>query len=431
MLGWDGEPGAEVYGAAADREQAGIIYREAASMVRASPSLSKVLEVIDSRKTILHRGSGSFYRVLSADAFRAEGLNIHCLLFDELHSQRDRRLWDALRYGGASRRQPLLLSISTAGFDRKSLAWEQRCYAERCIADPATDPAFYGCIHAADLKDDWKKPKTWRKANPSLGQTITEESFAADAREADQSPSKLNAFLRYRLNVWTTQDVRWLSPDAWARNGGALRGDLEQREWFAGLDLASTYDLSALVMVSQDVDKTYDVFPVFWVPKANAAERTTRDKIDYVGWIRDGFVRATEGNVTDYDVIRQDIVALSQQYNIKAIGVDRWNSTQLTTQLQGDGINVVGFSQAMSSMSSPSKFLENLVISEKLRHAGHPVLAWNAANVAAPPDHNGNIRPSKLHSTERIDGIAALVMALGVQSSVPITVEQNWDIQVI
>ena len=348
-----------------------------------------------------------------------------------MHSQRDRRLWDALRYGGASRRQPLLLSISTAGFDRKSLAWEQRCYAERCIADPATDPAFYGCIHAADLKDDWKKPKTWRKANPSLGQTITEESFAADAREADQSPSKLNAFLRYRLNVWTTQDVRWLSPDAWARNGGALRGDLEKREWFAGLDLASTYDLSAFVMVSQDVDKTYDVFPVFWVPKANAAERTTRDKIDYVGWIRDGFVRATEGNVTDYDVIRQDIVALSQQYNIKAIGVDRWNSTQLTTQLQGDGINVVGFSQAMSSMSSPSKFLENLVISEKLRHAGHPVLAWNAANVAAPPDHNGNIRPSKLHSTERIDGIAALVMALGVQSSVPATVEQNWDIQVI
>jgi len=431
MLGWDGEPGAEVYGAAADREQAGIIYREAASMVRASPSLSKVLEVIDSRKTILHRGSGSFYRVLSADAFRAEGLNIHCLLFDELHSQRDRRLWDALRYGGASRRQPLLLSISTAGFDRKSLAWEQRCYAERCIADPSTDPAFFGCIHSADIKDDWKKPKVWRKANPSLGQTITEESFAADAREADQSPSKLNAFLRYRLNVWTTQDVRWISPDAWARNGGALRGDLEKREWFAGLDLASTYDLSAFVMVSQDVDKTWDVFPVFWVPKANAAERTTRDKIDYVGWIRDGFVRATEGNVTDYDVIRQDIVALSQQYNIKAIGVDRWNSTQLTTQLQGDGINVVGFSQAMSSMSSPSKFLENLVISQKLRHAGHPVLAWNAANVAAPPDHNGNIRPSKLHSTERIDGIAALVMALGVQSSVPVTAEQNWDIQVI
>ena len=353
------------------------------------------------------------------------------MLFDELHSQRDRRLWDALRYGGASRRQPLLLSISTAGFDRKSLAWEQRCYAERCIADPTTDPAFYGCIHAADIKDDWKKPKTWRKANPSLGQTITEESFAADAREADQSPSKLNAFLRYRLNVWTTQDVRWLSPDAWARNGGALRGDLEQREWFGGLDLASTYDLSAFVMVSQDVDKTYDVFPVFWVPKANAAERTTRDKIDYVGWIRDGFVRATEGNVTDYDCIRRDLNALAQQFNIKAIGVDRWNSTQLTTQLQGDGINVVGFSQAMSSMSSPSKFLENLVISEKLRHAGHPVLAWNAANVAAPPDHNGNIRPSKLHSTERIDGIAALVMALGVQSSVPATVEQNWDIQVI
>ena len=198
MTAFDSEPGAEVYGAACDREQAGIIYREAASMVRASPALSRHLEVIDSRKTIVHKASNSFYRVLSADAFRAEGLNIHALLFDELHAQRDRRLWDALRYGGAARRQPLLLSITTAGFDRKSICWEQHALAERCIADPSVVPEFFGCIYAASPEDDWKDPATWHKANPSLGETITLESFAADAREAEQSPSKLNSFLRYR-----------------------------------------------------------------------------------------------------------------------------------------------------------------------------------------------------------------------------------------
>ncbi len=429
MTAFDSEPGAEVYGAACDREQAGIIYREAASMVRASPALSKHLEVIDSRKTIIHKASNSFYRVLSADAFRAEGLNIHALLFDELHAQRDRRLWDALRYGGAARRSPLLLSITTAGYDRKSICWEQHAYAERCIADPAVDPAFFGCIYAASPEDDWKDPKTWHKANPSLGETITVESFAADAREAEQSPSKLNSFLRYRLNVWTTQDVRWLSPDAWAKCGGQLRDELEKREWYAGLDLASTTDLSALVLVSQADDGTFDVLPYFWVPEVNAAERTQRDKVDYIGWIRDGHIRATDGNVTDYDVIRRDIVELSQQFNIRQLGIDRWNATQLATQLQGEGINVTGFGQGYASMSSPAKQLENLVLSEKIRHGGHPVLSWMAANVATQSDYAGNIKPSKQKSTERIDGIVSLVMALGLHATATAKpADQSWDI---
>jgi len=401
-------------------------------MVRASAPLSAALEVIDSRKTIVHKASNSFYRVLSADAFRAEGLNIHALLFDELHAQRDRRLWDALRYGGAARRQPLLLSITTAGYDRKSICWEQHAYAERCIADPTLDQAFFGCIFAAAPEDDWKDPATWYKANPSLGHTITEESFRADAREAEQSPSKLNAFLRYRLDVWTTQDVRWLSPDAWGKCGAALDGDLTKREWFAGLDLATTYDLSALVLVSQADDGTFDVLPFFWVPQANAAERTQRDKVDYLGWIRDGHIRVTDGNVTDYDVIRRDIVELAKQYNIRQLGIDRWNATQLATQLQGEGINVVGFGQGYGSMSAPAKQLENLVLSGRVRHGGHPVLSWMAANVAVQSDHQGNIKPSKAKSTERIDGIVSLVMALGIHATATAKpADQSWDLMSI
>jgi phage terminase large subunit-like protein len=291
------------------------------------------------------------------------------------------------------------------------------------------DPAFFGCIYAASPEDDWKDPKTWHKANPSLGETITVESFAADAREAEQSPSKLNSFLRYRLNVWTTQDVRWLSPDAWAKCGGQLRDELEKREWYAGLDLASTTDLSALVLVSQADDGTFDVLPYFWVPEVNAAERTQRDKVDYIGWIRDGHIRATDGNVTDYDVIRRDIVQLSQQFNIRQLGIDRWNATQLATQLQGEGINVTGFGQGYASMSSPAKQLENLVLSEKIRHGGHPVLSWMAANVAIQSDYAGNIKPSKQKSTERIDGIVSLVMALGLHATATAKpADQSWDI---
>ena len=435
MTMFDSEPGAEVYGAACDREQAGIIYREAASMVRASPALSKHLEVIDSRKTIVHKASNSFYRVLSADAFRAEGLNIHALLFDELHAQRDRRLWDALRYGGAARRQPLLLSITTAGYDRKSICWEQHAYAERCIADPATDPAFFGCIYAApaDCGSDgtWKEERVWHQANPSLGETITVESFAADAREAEASPSKLNSFLRYRLNVWTTSDVRWISPGAWAKCSQPLRPGLEKREWFAGLDLATTYDLSAFVMVSQDEDGTFDVMPYFWVPEANASERATRDKIDYLGWIRNGHIRATDGNVTDYDVIRRDIVELSQKFNIRQIAIDRWNATQLASQLQGDGLQIVGFGQGYGSMSSPAKQFENLVLSERIR-CQSPVMDWMASNVAVQSDHQQNIKPSKAKSTERIDGIVALVMGLGLHAAnTARPAEQNWDMIIL
>jgi phage terminase large subunit-like protein len=428
MLLADREPGAEVYGAASDREQAGIIYREAAAMVRASPLLSSRLEVIDSRKTILYRKTNSFYRVLSADAFRAEGLNIHALLFDELHAQRDRRLWDALRYGGAARRQPLLLSITTAGYDRKSICWEQHAYAERCIADPEFDPSFYGLIYAASPEDDPFKEATWRKANPSLGHTMSIESFQADAREAEQSPAKLNAFLRYRLNIWTASDVRFLKPSAWAACSQPLQ-EMKGRVCYAGLDLASTTDLSACVVISSDEEGVVDVLPVFWCPSESIEQRSLRDKVDYVGWARDGFIRVTDGNVADYATIQRDILELCESYQIKQIGVDPWNATMLSQNLAGEGVDVVNVRQSYGSLSSPTKALEALVLGSKLRHAGHPVLSWMADNVAVQGDHQGNIKASKAKSTERIDGIAALINALAVQAvATAPPPEQDWNI---
>lgn len=414
----DGEPGAEAYGAASDREQAGIIYREAAAMVQSSPALSRHLEVINSRKTILHRGTNSFYRVLSADGFRAEGLNIHALLFDELHAQRDRRLWDALRYGGAARRQPLLLSITTAGYDRRSICWEQHVYAEKCLADPEFDPSFYPMIFAAPQDcgndDSWKNPEVWHQANPSLGKTISLDSFAADAREADRSPSKLSSFLRYRLCVWTTTDVRWIKPETWQLGSQPLRpfGD---RPVFAGMDLATTYDLSALVLVCPDPeDNSIDVLPFFWIPEANAVERINRDRVPYDQWIRDGFLRTTEGNTTDYTILHRDVTEICQKYGVRQLGVDiRFNAQMLANMLQGEGVDVRGFAQGGRVMSAPARALENLIQGGKVRHDNHPVLAWCANNCAVAEDRYGNIYPSKARSTERIDGVVALCQAIG------------------
>jgi len=415
LLVMDGENGAEVYGAAADREQASVVFREAASMVRASPLLSQQLEVIDSRRTIAYRKEASFYRVLSADAFRAEGLNIHGLLFDELHAQKDRRLWDALRYGGAAREQPLLCSITTAGYDRKGICYEQYQYAKAVAANWRYDPTFFSCIHEMEQDADWKDPDVWPQANPSWGITIKPDDFALDAKEAEQSPTKLNSFLRYRLNTWTTSDVRWLSPESWQQGSVPLR-DFGDRPVYAGLDLATTYDLSALVLVCPDPsDGSVDVLPFFWIPEANAVERAQRDKVDYLGWIREGHIRTTEGNVTDYTVLHRDITQICEQYSVRVLGVDlKFNGQMLANMLQGDGIEVRGYPQGGRAMSGPAKALENLLANSKVRHNGHPVLSWCAGNAAVHEDRYGNIYPSKSKSTERIDGVVALCQGIGI-----------------
>jgi len=207
----DGEPGAEIYSAAVDRDQASIVFTEAANMVEASPHLASRLQVVRSTKRIVDHRSRSYYKALSADVPAKEGLNAHAILIDELHAQRNRDLWDTLRYAGASRRQPLHLAITTAGYDRHSICWEQHDYAKKVQDGTIQDLAFFSYICAAESDDDWTAPEVWRKANPSFGITLSAEQFAEDCQEAQQSPAKENSFRRYRLNQWTEQDVRWLS----------------------------------------------------------------------------------------------------------------------------------------------------------------------------------------------------------------------------
>jgi phage terminase large subunit-like protein len=411
LLTADGEPGAEVYSAAVDRDQASIVYNEAANMVEASPHLSSRLNVVRSTKRIVFPQKKSFYKALSADVSAQEGLNAHAILIDELHAQKNRQLWDTLRYAGSARRQPLHLAITTAGFDKHSICWEQHAYASQVLEGVIEDSSFFGYIAAAGAEEDWTSPEVWKKANPSFGITIDAEQFAEDCREARESPAKENTFRRYRLNQWTEQDVRWLSLEKWDACAG-LPDDLDGRTCYGGLDLSSTTDITAFVLVFPGEER-YDVLCWFWVPEEGARQRERKDRVPYRQWIRQSLIEATPGEVVDYDRIRQAIVELGERFHIAEIAVDRWNATQITSQLSGDGFEMVAFGQGFASMNSPTKKLEELVLAQKLAHGGNPVLRWMAGNVSIEKDAADNWKPSKKRSPERIDGIVALIMAVG------------------
>ena len=410
----DEEQGAEVYSAAADREQAAIVFDVAKQMAMNSPALAKRLKPF--RRSMTYEEKASSYKVLSADAPTKHGLNASGLIFDELHAQPNRELYDVLTTSTGARRQPLTVLITTAGYDRHSICYEVHDYACKVRDGIVTDDSFLAVIYAAGEKDDWTDPKVWAKANPGLGQSVTVDYLTQECRKAKEIPAYENTFRRLHLNQWTEQATRWLSMDVWDRNATeANEFALEGRLCYAGLDLASTKDISALALVfpPDDDDESYSVLWKFWLPEDAMRQRSHKDRVPYDQWVKDGVISTTEGNVTDYDVLRRDINALGKRYNIREIAFDRWNATQLTTQLQGDGFTMVPFGQGFVSMAAPTKELEKLLLSNRLAHGGNPVARWMASNVAVRTDPAGNLKPDKEKSSEKIDGIVALVMALG------------------
>jgi phage terminase large subunit-like protein len=321
-----------------------------------------------------------------------------------------------------ARRQPLIIHITTADFDRPSICNEKYDYACKVRDGIIHDPAFLPVIYEADRDDDWTNPEVWAKANPNLGISVSLQYLERECRRAQETPSYENTFKRLHLNMKTQQDVRWLGMEAWDACGEEAIEEsvLEGQECFAGLDLSTTTDISAFVLAFQDEEGVLTVLPRFWIPEDSALKRERRDRVPYVDWARQGLIETTPGNVIDYDRIRTHINDIKDRFKITEIAIDRWNATQLATQLQGDGFEVVAFGQGFKDMTAPTKELEKLVMSGKLRHAGHPVLRWMASNVAVETDAAGNLKPSKKKSTERIDGIVALVMALGRLMVTPI-----------
>jgi phage terminase large subunit-like protein len=411
MLFVDREPGAEVFSAAADREQAGIVFEVAKEMVLGSPALKKRAKIYR-RSIVAPRRAGS-YKVLSADAYTKHGLNASTIVFDELHAQPNRDLWDVLTTSTGARTQPLVAAITTAGYDRESICWEIHNYATKILDGVIEDPTFLPVIYAADPEDDWKDPRVWAKANPGLGVSVSEEYFRQECRKAKEIPAYQNTFKRLHLNIWTEQDERWIDMDLWDRGAAPIDPkELEGRPCYGGLDLASVGDLSAFDLLFPRDDGFIDSLSFFWIPKEGARKRAERDRAPYPQWIKEGFITATEGDVTDYAVIRRDINALGKRFNIKEIGLDRWNSSYLGTQLQEDGFTLVPIGMGFASQSDPTKELMNLLLGEKFRHDGNPVLRWCASNVAVEQDAAGNLKLSKKKSTEKIDGVVSVVLAL-------------------
>jgi phage terminase large subunit-like protein len=414
LLCADGEQGAQVYSAAADREQANIVFDTAAEMVRRTPALRQGINVLASYnvKRLVYAKTGSFYRSIPADAHGAHGFNASGVILDEAHTQPNRELFDVLTTSVGARRQPLIFVITTAGYDRASLCWELHEYARQVRDGVIDDPTFLPVLYGAGEADDWTSPAVWAAANPSLGVTVTAEFLGEECAKATNLPAYENTFRRLYLNQWTGQAERVIPMDAWDRCGGEVgEGALLGQVCWAGLDLSSTTDISALCLLFRD-GEAYRALLRFWLPEATARAAEKRDAAPYLTWAHQGHLRLTPGNVIDYAFIREEINALARRYEIAELAYDPWNATQLVLNLQEDGANCVPVRQGFASMSAPTKALLALVLAGRLAHGGHPVLRWMADNLAVAGDPAGNIKPDKAKSTRRIDGVVALVMAL-------------------
>jgi len=419
----DGEPGAEVYSAAADREQAAIVFDTAKGMVEAEPELASRSSSF--RRSIMVASTGTSYRVLSADAPTKHGLHAHGVIVDELHAQPNRELYDVLVTSTGARRQPVVFLITTAGYDRHSICWELHDYALKVREGVVTDESFLPVIYAAGAEDDWTKEATWRKANPGLGSTVKLDYLRQECERAQEIPAAQNTFRRLHLNQWTEQADRWIDMTLWDKNAADVPDAmLAGRSCYAGLDLSSTTDLSALVLCFPLDDGTFALRAWFWMPDEGVQKRGERDRVPYDVWIRDGLIVATPGPVVDYAFIRSEMQRLLGLYQVQEVAYDPWNATQLVGQIQEDGATMVEFRQGFASMSAPTKEFEKFLRAGTLKHGGNAVLRWMASNVAVKQDPAGNLKPDKAQSTARIDGIVAAIMAVGRAS---VHTESGWD----
>lgn len=412
----DGEERAEVYGCAADRQQATIVFDVAADMVRMCPALNKRVKILASQKRIIYTPTNSFYQVLSAEAYSKHGFNIHGVVFDELHTQPDRKLFDVMTKGsGDARMQPLYFLITTAGTDTNSICYETHQKAKDILEGRKIDPTFYPVIYGAADDDDWTDPEVWKKANPSLGITVGIDKVQAACESARQNPGEENAFRQLRLNQWVKQSIRWMQMEKWDACSFAVNPDeLEGRVCYGGLDLSSTTDITAFVLVfpPRNEDEKFFIMPFFWIPEDTMELRVRRDHVPYDVWHKQGFLETTEGNVVHYGYIEKFIENLGTRYNIREIAFDRWGAVQMVQNLEGMGFTVVPFGQGFKDMSPPTKELMKLTLEQKLAHGGHPVLRWMMDNIYIRTDPAGNIKADKEKSTEKIDGAIATIMGL-------------------
>jgi phage terminase large subunit-like protein len=411
----DGEPGAEVYTAATKREQARIVFECCRNMVRLAPALARRLDVRE--HAIVQRGSASTLQPVSADASTMDGLNVHGAIIDELHAHRTSGVVDVLETATAARRQPLQCELTTAGIGQTSICWKHHDYTAR-VVDPATgvvDDAWFGFVAGADPEDAFDDPRVWAKANPNFGVSVKAEYLAEKAAKALQFPAAQNVFRQKHLDQWTEQAERWIDMRAWDACAAAVRSTPGTRPAYGGLDLAQTRDFAAFAIAILAEDGAVELVLRFWIPEARVRERADQSaqaRAMLQGWIDAGQVTVTPGNVTDFAVIRRDVLALAETFRIADVAYDPWNALQLSLDLEQAGLTMIVARQGFATMANPMSELSARIREGRLRHGGDPVLRWMAANMVALSDVNGNLRPDRKRAADKIDGIVASLMAL-------------------
>lgn len=415
LLLYDDEDGAEIYSAATKRDQAKIVWLDALQMIRRSPRLLSMVEIRAGVLNISVSGSGSKLEPVASDAGKLDGLNPHGNIVDELHAHKSSDLWNVLLMGMGARLQPLQMAITTAGSELDSVCYEQREYALKVLDGTFEDPAFFAFVCEMEEDDDWQDERNWRKGNPNLGISVIESELRAAARRAAAMPADQNEFQTKRLNRWCSQETRWIPMEAWR---ALPKGDvpLLGRRCFGGLDLSSTQDFTAFVLVFPP-DRECPIWrlePRFWYPEERMRDQSLGQfRRQLETWHKHGWLIATPGNVVDHDFIRTEVGHLGQIYEIQEIGYDPYNATQIVVQLETDGFKMVKMRQGVQTLHAPCKEFEKLITAGQLNPSASPILTWMASNVSVIRDSNGNMKPNRENKRLKIDGIVATIMGLG------------------
>lgn len=452
MLAVDGEAGAEVYSAATTRDQAKIVFNDAQAMARKTPRfLSKYGAAVNARNINILDSSSKF-EALSAEGETLDGLNVHCGILDELHAHKKRDVFDVIETATGARNQSLLWLITTSGSNRAGICYEQRTYLTRILNStlkqhpevPADyrggcveDDSYFGMIYTIDEEqkdengniiveaDDWTTEAAWRKANPNYGISVKPDDIGRLAHKAQNVSSATNNFLTKRLNVWVNADTAWMNMRAWDKCADPTL----KLENFIGIPCRMAFDLASKIDIAARgqlfaLDGHYYFFLKSYLPEDRVEES---DNSQYRGWVRDGYIETTEGNVLDFELLEEDLKRSASDFEIQEVAFDPFQATQFSTRMMAEGFNMVEMRPTVLNFSEPMKELERLVLQGRFHHNGDPVLAWMASNVVAHMDVKDNIYPRKEKNENKIDGIIALLMCLGREISQPLDVGSVYN----
>jgi phage terminase large subunit-like protein len=416
----DKEEGAEIYCAAASRDQARMVFDTAANMVRRSPQLQRRAHIVDTTSRIVLQNTASYIRAIAAEATTAHGFNAHTVIMDELHTQPSRELYDVLKTSMGARRQPLMISITTAGHDRESICYEVWDYARKVRDGVVDDPHFLPVIYEADEDDDWTDPKVWEAANPNYGRSVSHDYLEDAFKRATRTPAFENSFKNLHLNQWTESESRWISSEDWRSCEGRV-DTTPGAPTFIGIDLASVTDLTAVVAIHKQSDE-YHVQPYFFCPSATVQNAPKRHQAAYRQWVNDGYITVTEGSATDYGQVRVLLEQLCTSHDVRCIAADPWQAQDTLNWLEANGMPAMKVNQTFGGLWPGVKAVEEAIADHKIVHDGNPVLRWMIDSTVVDMDGAGNRKPNKRKSQGddgtkgKIDGVVAMCMAMGEAS---------------